>query len=160
MTKFSENVLSTIRKDLDRDFFKPTDENFNYTYYHSLRVANAVEQHHPLRFDLIVLAYLHDVIEDTGFTLDDLRFKYRNLFHYELGDEVTDAFFKSLNALTRRPDETYMDYISRVKEDENARKVKILDLSDNIYNCAINKNQELMVSLKERYIKALTYLIN
>ena len=62
--------------------------------------------------------------------------------------------------MTRRPDETYMDYIKRVKEDENARKVKILEISDNLYNCATNKNQELMVSLKSRYIKALDYLIN
>ena len=160
MTKFSENVLSTIRFDLDRDFYNIKNENSTYTYYHSLRIANAVEQHHPLRFDLIVLAYLHDVVEDTEYTIEVLRNKYKHLFHYELGDDVTEALFKSLDALTRRPDETYMDYIKRVKEDENARKVKILDISDNLYNCATNKNQELMVSLKSRYIKALEYLIN
>ncbi len=150
--KFSENVLSTIKNDLDRDFFQSDTS----TYYHSLRVGTAMEQLHPLRYDLNVLALLHDVINCTNFTVDDLKAKYKNLFHYELGDETAAAVFVSLDALSKRKDETYGEYISRVKTNENASRVKILDLADDIYTLTFYGKDN--ADLLKNYVKAMMTL--
>ena len=150
--KFSENVLSTIKNDLDRDFFQSDTS----TYYHSLRVGNAMEQLHPLRYDLNVLALLHDVINCTNFTIDDLKAKYKNLFHYELGDETAAAVFVSLDALSKRKDETYGEYIGRVKTNENASRVKILDLADDIYTLTFYGEDN--TDLLKNYVEAMKTL--
>ena len=150
--KFSENVLSTIKNDLDRDFFQSDTS----TYYHSLRVGTAMEQLHPLRYDLNVLALLHDVINCTNFTVDDLKAKYKNLFHYELGDETSAAVFVSLDALSKRKDETYGEYISRVKTNENASRVKILDLADDIYTLTFYGKDN--TDLLKNYVEAMKTL--
>lgn len=69
-----------------------------------------------------ITALLHDILEDTPCTADDLR---RNGFD----DEVVDAVL----AMTRKPDETYyFDYILRVSDNDIARKVKVHDLENNM----------------------------
>jgi len=83
---------------------------------------------HPLRVmfrlhkepDMIV-AVLHDVVESTEWTLDELKKE-------GFSGEVIDA----INALTRRTGETYWDAVARAKRNKIARKVKIVDLEDNM----------------------------
>ena len=67
-----------------------------------------------------IVAWLHDVVEDTEVTVDELR----ELF----GDEVADA----VAILSRNKNEPYMDYIRKIKSNEIARKVKMADLSHNM----------------------------
>jgi len=83
--------------------------------------------HHPLRLmlraqtsDEQVTAALHDVVEDSGWTLAELE---REGF----GPRIIAA----LDALTRRKGETYEAFIERVAVDPLARRVKLLDLEDN-----------------------------
>ena len=66
-------------------------------------------------------ALLHDVIEDSELSLDDLR----------------DAGFSSqvvaaVDHLTRRKNESYEDFVARTAEDPIARKVKRADLEENM----------------------------
>ena len=68
-----------------------------------------------------IVAVLHDVIEDTPVTADDLR---REGFP----EEVLDA----LDRLTKRDGETYDDFIKRASADPTARRVKLADLEDNM----------------------------
>ena len=67
-----------------------------------------------------VVALLHDVVEDTPYTLDDLR---------EMGfpQEVTDAIF----LMTYDKTVPYMDYVAKIKENAFARAVKLADLQHN-----------------------------
>ncbi len=83
---------------------------------------------HPLRMMARVhgeaermAAVLHDVVEDTPYTLDQLR---------ALGypEEVVAA----VDCLTRRETETYEQFIERVKTNRIARRVKLADLEDNM----------------------------
>jgi (p)ppGpp synthase/HD superfamily hydrolase len=64
-----------------------------------------------------IVALLHDVVEDTDYTLDDLR---------EMGfaEEVIEA----LGLLTHDDNVPYMDYVATVKENSIARAVKLADL--------------------------------
>ena len=64
---------------------------------------------------------LHDVVEDTPLTLDDLR---REGFDAVVVDAI--------DALTRRGDESYETFIERAGCDPLARRVKLADLEDNM----------------------------
>jgi (p)ppGpp synthase/HD superfamily hydrolase len=83
---------------------------------------------HPLRMMMrmeseaeMMAAVLHDVVEDTRFSLDDLRAK-----------GFPDAVLKAVDSLTHRDGEPYEDFVRRAAADPIARKVKIADLDDNM----------------------------
>ncbi len=66
------------------------------------------------------VALLHDVVEDTDITFDDLR---REGFP----EEVLSA----LDLLTHREGVAYMDYVAAIKDNPIARAVKLADLRHN-----------------------------
>lgn len=65
-------------------------------------------------------AYLHDTLEDTALTIDDLR---------ESG--IPEAVINAVSVLTKNKAEEYFDYLKKVKENPIARKVKLADLKHN-----------------------------
>lgn len=90
--------------------------------------AGAVYINHPLRVmsrmstdEEKMAAVLHDVVEDTSITLQDL-----SVAGYPKA--VVDA----VDALSRRKGETYEQFIERLMPNALARKVKIADLEDNM----------------------------
>jgi (p)ppGpp synthase/HD superfamily hydrolase len=83
---------------------------------------------HPIRVMLRldheidkIVGVLHDVIEDSRYTLDDL---------LEMG--FSQKILVALDHLTKRDDEPYDDYVSRTLENPIARRVKQADLLDNM----------------------------
>lgn len=70
--------------------------------------------------ELNCIALGHDVVEDTNTTWQEL---------YDLG--MTTRIVKGIDALTKRPGESYDDYKGRVKANADARKVKKADLRHN-----------------------------
>lgn len=83
--------------------------------------------HHPLYVASLVegelaktIALLHDVVEDSGWTLEDLRKE-------GLPEEVVQA----VGILTKKRNENYEEYILRVKQNPLARQVKLADLQHN-----------------------------
>jgi (p)ppGpp synthase/HD superfamily hydrolase len=92
-------------------------------------------------------AVLHDVLEDTTVTADELRAA-------KLPAEVVEATI----VLTRHPAETYEQYIERVAANEIAREVKLADLSDNLANNRrLPKDPEVRARI-ERYERAIRQL--
>ena len=83
---------------------------------------------HPLRIMtrfrdplLQQIAVLHDVVEDSPWTLEQLREK-------GFEPQVVEA----VDALTRREDESYESLINRALKNPLARKIKLADLEDNM----------------------------
>lgn len=85
---------------------------------------------HPLRLMLqmdtlseMIVAVLHDVVEDSGWTFESLR-------QEGFSEEVLDA----IDHLTRRKTqgETYEAFIERAGKNPIARKIKSADLEDNM----------------------------
>jgi len=70
--------------------------------------------------DARIAAVLHDVVEDTDITLDDLR---------EAG--FADEIIATVRCLTRTAGVGYADYVVGVKPNAVAREVKLADLHDN-----------------------------
>ena len=111
---------------------------------------------HPLRvaaqlwgYDERMVAVLHDVIEDTDVTLDDLR---------KAG--YTDQIVDAVDAISKRKDvdEPYSRYIRRVRENPLATKVKIADLRDNANLDRLPKVEAYDLRRLDRYNRALQFL--
>jgi (p)ppGpp synthase/HD superfamily hydrolase len=83
---------------------------------HVLRVA--LKQNDPTAR---IVAALHDVVEDSLVTIEDLRFA-------GYGADICDA----VDALTRRAGENYEQMLERVAANPIARRVKLADLEDNM----------------------------
>ena len=110
---------------------------------------------HPLRmmFKAVtieekIIAVLHDVIEKTTIDLEYLR-----------SAGFTDRIVFAIYALSRRPEESYDRYIDRVRENELAIKVKIIDLDDNISSLNLGKSQDIKSNKFLKYQKARDTLI-
>jgi (p)ppGpp synthase/HD superfamily hydrolase len=99
-----------------------------------LRCRNEEEQ---------ITGALHDLIEDTDWTIEGLR---REGF----ADDVLNA----VNALTRRDNEQYDDYIKRLSYDPVAVNVKIADLEDNMDLKRVEKVHPDDLQRLNRYLRA------
>lgn len=82
---------------------------------------------HPLRVmlscddpDARIVGVLHDVVEDTNVTFDDIR-----------KDGFSETVLAALRLVTHSRRDSYTDYVVRCKADPIARAVKLADLQDN-----------------------------
>ncbi len=112
---------------------------------------------HPIRLmiqmdseDAMMAAVLHDVVENSVWTLDDLKKE-------EFPNEVLNA----VDSLTHRDKEgeDYWDYIQRAKSDPIAIKVKLADLEDNLNPDRLNAVTEKDEKRFDRYRKAQKMLL-
>jgi (p)ppGpp synthase/HD superfamily hydrolase len=90
-----------------------------------------------------VVAILHDVVENSDLTLQDLRTR-------GYPEEVVEA----IDHLTHRPGESYEAFTRRVKPHPLARRVKLADLEDNMDVRLIPQLDEDAVERLERYRRA------
>lgn len=94
-----------------------------------------------------IVAYLHDVIEDTDVTLDELE---------KLG--FTYRIVNSVRILTKSKYISYDDYLKSVKKDSNAWHVKMADIKHNMDISRIPEPTAKDFSRIEKYKKALAFL--
>lgn len=118
------------------------DKGGNDYITHPEAVANAVETEEEK-----TVAWLHDVVEDTYVTLEDLA----EVFPAEVVNAV--------DSITWRPNESREHYLHRVAANPIAVEVKIADLIHNSdlsrLNRAIYKNDRVRVA---RYAEELNWL--
>ena len=94
-----------------------------------------------------VVALLHDVVEDTAYSLDDLR---------EMGfsEEVCEA----LDLLTHRKDVPYLDYVRNIRANPVAVRVKLADLAHNSDRSRFDRMTEQDYKREEKYRTAIKIL--
>lgn len=109
---------------------------------------------HPLRLMLrfkyeaeMIVAVMHDVIEDSSFTLDELK-------SFGFSDDILTA----IECLTKRNGESYESFVSRVLQNDLARKVKIEDIKDNLDLTRLDKVTNKDLIRVEKYHQALKAL--
>ena len=91
-----------------------------------------------------ILALLHDIVEDTNYTLEDVA---------ALGFQDLS---ESLDCLSRKKDETYAQFVSRIMKSRIAVKVKVADIKHNLSR--IDSLPEHERGLADRYKKWLPVL--
>lgn len=123
---------------------------------HSGQVDKAGEKYilHPIRVMLRmtteterIVAILHDVVEDSAFTLSDLA-------NEGFSSEILDA----VDALTKRPGETRLDAAKRAAANPIARLVKLADNAENSDISRIKNPTEKDLQRLEEYKAVLKIL--
>lgn len=94
-----------------------------------------------------IVALLHDVVEDTDYTLD-------NIAAMGFGQDVVDA----LALLTHDKSVAYLDYVARIKDNPVAREVKLADLRHNSDLSRLDRIDEKTQERIAKYKKAIALL--
>ena len=94
-----------------------------------------------------ITALLHDVAEDTAYTIGDIA-------AMGFPKEVTDA----LALLTHDKSVPYLDYVAAIKENPVARAVKLADLRHNSDLDRLDFVDQAAIRRKEKYAKAIEIL--
>jgi (p)ppGpp synthase/HD superfamily hydrolase len=94
-----------------------------------------------------VVAWLHDVVEDTEWSLDDLR-----------TEGIWPEIVEGVDAITKRAGEAYECYLDRVKANPFALAVKLADLTHNMDLSRIANPTEKDFARIEKYRWAVDYL--
>lgn len=110
--------------------------------------------HHPLRVmakmktDLeMSVALLHDVIEDSDLTAEQL-----------LAEGIPAEVIEAIQCLSRHENEDYQDFVGRTKKNELAAKIKIADIEDNIDVLRLASLNETDLTRIKKYHSAWQFL--
>lgn len=126
------------------------------TRAHAGQIDKAGEPYilHPLRVMLRlstleerIVALLHDVVEDTAWTLEDLAL-----------EGFSDEVLRAVDAVTRRPDENYEQFVQRAGTDPIGRRVKLADLRENADMSRIPQPSARDRERVEKYERAIAVL--
>lgn len=96
-----------------------------------------------------VCALLHDIVEDTEYTFEDLK-------NMGFPNEVIEV----LKLLTHEENVPYMDYVKALSINPIAKAVKIADLMHNSDTSRLDVVDEWALKREEKYKKALEFLKN
>lgn len=117
-------------------------------YDHAIRVMQYVADNEMIpqqyREDCLVLAVMHDLIEDTEY----------------LGNALPENTNKALNLLTKPKDKDYIEYIKEIRDTSHinwrmcAWWVKLADMKDHLA-----QTETLTEKLRDKYLAALPYLL-
>ena len=114
-------------------------------YQHCHRVMGTVQAQGHSELTAIV-AIMHDVVEDSSFTMADL------------GKKFSNEIINPLDLLTKREGEDYELYIQRLAVNERARAVKRADLFDNMDLTGLANPSRKRIENIEKYARSLTFL--
>ena len=99
--------------------------------------------------DRTVVALLHDVLEDSEITAQEL-----------IDYGIPEHLVQSVQCLTRQPNESYEDFIERCCSDSIAARVKLADLEDNLDITRLNEINEKDVFRLNKYLRARRRIID
>lgn len=135
LTKKAMNLMFELHKD--------QKEKSGVAYvFHPWHVAENMDDENST-----IVALLHDSVEDTDVTLDDLR-------NEGFPDEVIEA----IALMTHTDGVSYMDYVKGLAHNPIAKKVKLSDLKHNSDITRLNQITEKDLQRVEKYKKAIEYL--
>ena len=135
-TKKAMNLCFQAHKD-------QTDKSGLPYVFHPIHLAEQMEDENTT-----IVALLHDVVEDTDYTLDDL-------INLGFSKSVTDA----IGLMTHEKNVPYMDYVAKIKENPIARAVKLADLKHNSDLTRLDAADEKAMKRVEKYARAIAVLL-
>ena len=97
--------------------------------------------------DEVCVALLHDTVEDTDITFEDL-----------INEGFNDNIISALKLLTHNDDTPYMEYIYKIKTNPLARIVKLADLYHNSDLTRLDLTVDKIPPKYEIYLDAIKYL--
>ena len=110
--------------------------------YHPFHLAEQMKTE-----ETVIVALLHDVVEDTDYTLDNIR---------AMG--FPDSVVKALALMTHDKSVPYMDYVAKIKDNPIAKAVKLADLKHNSDLTRLEMVDEKALKRVEKYTEAIELL--
>lgn len=144
MTKTPEQQLATAIRIMGSVHENHLDKGGKPYALHPIRIAMRLRTDD---MELMAIAMLHDVIEDSEMTIEDLRAE-------GFSQRVLDA----LALLTHDPEDSYETYIRKMAANIDAILVKLEDLRDNSDITRLKGLKDKDFKRMQRYQKAFTYL--
>lgn len=115
-----DRELVTLARRLATELHQDSKPYGNQPYIvHPEAVAKILEPYGP---EYVAAGWLHDTVEDTKATIDSLR-----------SEGIPETVLTTVDAVTRRPEETYFDFVRRAAQHDRGRIVK---LADNFHNAS------------------------
>ncbi len=110
--------------------------------FHPFHLAEQMDSEYA-----VILALLHDVVEDTEMTLQQLQ---------EM--EFPETVLQALALLTHDEAVPYMEYIAVIGKNTLARQVKLADLRHNSDLSRLDSVDQYALTRNEKYRQAIAYL--
>ena len=110
---------------------------------HPLRLMMSVDKN-----DEKIVAVMHDIVEDTEITLNDLQ-----------NEGFTKKVIDAIECVTKRKGEDYESFIDRISQNSLATKVKLADLEDNMDLSRLSEVTDKDLERLEKYKKAKERLL-
>lgn len=120
-----------------------TDKNGMPYIFHPIHLAEQMTDEKT-----ICVALLHDVVEDTDITFEELE-------NEGFSEDIIDA----LKLMTHDDSVPYMDYVKEIKTNRIATTVKIADLKHNSDLTRLDIVNEKAIKRVEKYKKAIELLL-
>lgn len=119
-----------------------TDKSGMPYVFHPFHLAEQMKDE-----DTTIVALLHDVVEDTDYTIADLK---------RMGFPTN--VLEALELLTHNDGTPYMEYVAKIKDNPIAKAVKLADLEHNSDLSRLDTVDEKVLKRKEKYGQAIRLL--
>lgn len=119
-----------------------TDKSGMPYVFHPFHLAEQMKNE-----ETTIAALLHDVVEDTDYTIADLE---------KMGFPA--AVLEALELLTHNDDTPYMEYVAKIKDNPIAKAVKLADLDHNSDLSRLDVVDEKALKRREKYRRAICLL--
>ena len=110
--------------------------------FHPLHLAEQMDTEYS-----VITALLHDVIEDSDISLEDLK-----------AEGFPEPILEALSLLTHEKQVPYLEYVQRLKGNELARKIKLADLTHNSDVSRLSVQDDSSRQRFEKYQRAIALL--
>lgn len=138
----SEAMINTAARIIEKEFELKKDKAGQPYVGHLYRVHARV-RHTGAPFETRCAALLHDLLEDCPEWTPE-----------RLGQIFPERVVSLVKILTHAADESYMDYIDRIRGNEEAVRIKLADLEDNMDLTRIGQITEKDEQRLRRYMEA------
>ncbi len=119
-----------------------TDKSGMPYVFHPFHLAEQMKDE-----ETTIAALLHDVVEDTDYTIADLE---------KMGFPAN--VLEALELLTHNDDTPYMEYVAKIKDNPIAKAVKLADLDHNSDLSRLDVVDEKALKRREKYRQAICLL--
>ena len=110
--------------------------------FHPLHLAEQMDTEYS-----VITALIHDVIEDSDISLEDLK-----------AEGFPEPILEALSLLTHEKQVPYLEYVQRLKGNELARKIKLADLTHNSDVSRLSVQDDSSRQRFEKYQRAIALL--
>lgn len=119
-----------------------TDKSGMPYVFHPFHLAEQMQTE-----ETTVVALLHDLVEDTDYTIEDLK-------NMGFDKAITDA----IALMTHAEGVDYMQYVAAIKQNPIAKAVKLADLRHNSDITRLDVVDQEALGRREKYLKAIALL--